>query len=792
MSDSDEYDKCSDFESDEDQKLHMTVKNGKVEEAVKEDKSESIDSYVYCTEDESSCHSSTPDNASVHSNQSDESMKQQSTNQKMKDLTIHDSVKDTVKELISKVETNTVTDASPCNKTTIKTAKNDYLRFLEEDRKFELDTKFHEHITQLCSEAQRIATTEYEKCADIFGAKNYSTFFTQSKNVSVSINSPASLNAKKMDKPVGEFPQPQEVDDEDKTETAYHKMFLQEQKYINLQIELAESTDSEDARKEIEEKCKEAEKEWISLKNEYESIKASNATSEQMDDDSYRATNNVTVFKATDPMKKNDAELGKNFNPVSAIEASNSSSSTSANPKKVYFKLKIQKAKATMQNYAQNYSSLKLQMYQQNDKKQKSKFSKFVYQAEARWKTSRREYEKLCKEANKFDSIDPTVIEYKNLKSRLHEVKKQIKDSRKKADSEASKDIVTGNNDDGTKSKIRQNNKNEEEILSAAYLTMKNYENYYKGLKKQMQQVYENSTDEFLLYFVNLCKEASRKWNESKDKFEYLNCKFHKPATTTTIYASRKATKKYLCKNCQMYLTNNAELICPNFRGKTGEAFLFSKVENIKTGEIDMVDMMTGRYFIKNVFCKECNQKLGWFYETVIKEDQKYKEGKTVLEKALIQEIAVSDVTNVDNGISQSPKNNHLPLEIPAKTNPTNLNTNNDTNMEAQSNPGNSTRVYCGSPFEETVITMKKLQQSSFDNNTSKDPLSKLKEDFANAQNEIKHYQKFAADQVEALKNLELALQGNSERTDTSILRGKREAFDSNEIVTKRFKDDEE
>uniref|UniRef100_A0A914YHE1 Uncharacterized protein n=1 Tax=Panagrolaimus superbus TaxID=310955 RepID=A0A914YHE1_9BILA len=188
-------------------------------------------------------------------------------------------------------------------------------------------------------------------------------------------------------------------------------MFLQEQKYVNLQIEFAEATDS-DERKEIDEKCKEAEKEWKKSKNEYDFIKALSA--EKMDA-SISSTNKITDFKAMDSMQ----------------EYKNVESSDTESNEKAEFQLKLQKAKATMQSYAQNFSSLKLQMYQQNDKNIKAKYSKFVIQAEIRWKKSRKEYAILCKEANKFDSINPTVTEYQSLKSRLHEVKKQIQDSKK-------------------------------------------------------------------------------------------------------------------------------------------------------------------------------------------------------------------------------------------------------------------------------------------------------------------------------------------------------------------------
>lgn len=37
--------------------------------------------------------------------------------------------------------------------------------------------------------------------------------------------------------------------------------------------------------------------------------------------------------------------------------------------------------------------------------------------------------------------------------------------------------------------------------------------------------------------------------------------------------------------------------------------------------------MLTGQHFVRDVFCKKCSQKLGWFYEFATEEDQRYKEG---------------------------------------------------------------------------------------------------------------------------------------------------------------------
>jgi hypothetical protein len=40
--------------------------------------------------------------------------------------------------------------------------------------------------------------------------------------------------------------------------------------------------------------------------------------------------------------------------------------------------------------------------------------------------------------------------------------------------------------------------------------------------------------------------------------------------------------------------------------------------------------MLTGRHFVRDVFCKKCSTKLGWMYEFAMEETQSYKEGKLI------------------------------------------------------------------------------------------------------------------------------------------------------------------
>ena len=48
--------------------------------------------------------------------------------------------------------------------------------------------------------------------------------------------------------------------------------------------------------------------------------------------------------------------------------------------------------------------------------------------------------------------------------------------------------------------------------------------------------------------------------------------------------------------------------------------------------------MLTGRHMVRDVYCKNCRFKLGWMYEFATEDTQRYKEARTILEKALVME----------------------------------------------------------------------------------------------------------------------------------------------------------
>jgi len=94
----------------------------------------------------------------------------------------------------------------------------------------------------------------------------------------------------------------------------------------------------------------------------------------------------------------------------------------------------------------------------------------------------------------------------------------------------------------------------------------------------------------------------------------------------------------YNCHSCLAYLTNRENLVSMRFTGATGAAYLFRKVVNVKYNQMQEREMLTGHHVVRDVLCKNCDTILGWFYEFASDDAQRYKEGHTILEKALIEE----------------------------------------------------------------------------------------------------------------------------------------------------------
>ncbi|KVI09967.1 Yippee-like protein [Cynara cardunculus var. scolymus] len=121
--------------------------------------------------------------------------------------------------------------------------------------------------------------------------------------------------------------------------------------------------------------------------------------------------------------------------------------------------------------------------------------------------------------------------------------------------------------------------------------------------------------------------------------------------------------KIYSCKHCRTHLALCDDIVSKTFQCKHGKAYLFSKVflrvgtvkscdlpvmlyflvfvenhhmfysVNVTVGAKEDRLMMTGLHTVADIFCVKCGSIVGWTYETAHDKNQKYKEGKSVLER---------------------------------------------------------------------------------------------------------------------------------------------------------------
>ena len=61
-------------------------------------------------------------------------------------------------------------------------------------------------------------------------------------------------------------------------------------------------------------------------------------------------------------------------------------------------------------------------------------------------------------------------------------------------------------------------------------------------------------------------------------------------------------------------MADNVDFISKDFRGKTGTAFLFSRVINVFLGPSSEKEMMTGRHVVADIYCVQCSVVIGWTY----------------------------------------------------------------------------------------------------------------------------------------------------------------------------------
>ncbi|CAE7938753.1 unnamed protein product [Symbiodinium necroappetens] len=102
------------------------------------------------------------------------------------------------------------------------------------------------------------------------------------------------------------------------------------------------------------------------------------------------------------------------------------------------------------------------------------------------------------------------------------------------------------------------------------------------------------------------------------------------------LAAERIRFEVYCCAACGAHFAQYKDLLSTNFRGRTGNALLFNQVINVTAGPLEDSVMTTGLHTIRCLFCVVCEERVGWKYEVAFEEDQKYKEGRFILEEELL------------------------------------------------------------------------------------------------------------------------------------------------------------
>jgi hypothetical protein len=102
----------------------------------------------------------------------------------------------------------------------------------------------------------------------------------------------------------------------------------------------------------------------------------------------------------------------------------------------------------------------------------------------------------------------------------------------------------------------------------------------------------------------------------------------------------------YTCTSCKAHLARYDKIVSRSFYSKHGKAYLFDEVVNVSCGPKEDRHMTTGVHTVNDIHCNKCLQIVGWRYERAFEESQKYKEGKYILERAMLEEHGRTTTSN--------------------------------------------------------------------------------------------------------------------------------------------------
>lgn len=100
---------------------------------------------------------------------------------------------------------------------------------------------------------------------------------------------------------------------------------------------------------------------------------------------------------------------------------------------------------------------------------------------------------------------------------------------------------------------------------------------------------------------------------------------------------------KFVCSSCSLDVGMQSHIIWEGYMGANKSAYLFSEVRNLEpASEPRKQQLSTGHFLLQDVRCKSCSTALGWTYLKAWHQDQKYKEGTTIVQRSLLQLVGDS------------------------------------------------------------------------------------------------------------------------------------------------------
>ncbi|OWZ22787.1 hypothetical protein PHMEG_0002460 [Phytophthora megakarya] len=102
----------------------------------------------------------------------------------------------------------------------------------------------------------------------------------------------------------------------------------------------------------------------------------------------------------------------------------------------------------------------------------------------------------------------------------------------------------------------------------------------------------------------------------------------------------------FRCADCGNVVADRDDVVSKTFFGRTGKAFLMNNMYNVRVGPVRNRYLMTGMHTIADVLCSQCDFVLGWKYIKAMENSQKYKEGKFIMEYAVVHDDSEEQAWN--------------------------------------------------------------------------------------------------------------------------------------------------